>query len=80
MKHIFDYILSGTIILLPLIKIWWHTQQKKKGDSYTAQLLKNSDKLICDDFQIEKTISEGGKHLCPQVAIKNAVACTKLPF
>lgn len=53
---------------------------EKKDDSYIAQLLKNSDKLICDDFQIEKTISEGEKHLCPQVAIKNAVACTKLPF
>lgn len=54
-----------------------YTAGKKKGDSYTAQLLKNSDKLICDDFQIEKTISEGGKHLCAQAAIKNAVACTK---
>lgn len=58
-----------------------YTAEKKKEVTIAhCYLLENCDKLICDDFQIEKTISKGGKRLCPQVVIKSAVACAKIPF
>lgn len=56
------------------------TYTAENSDNCTAYLLKNCDTLLCDDFQIEKTISEGGKHLCPQAAIKSTVACINSLF